>query len=218
METPGLDRGGEEQRHEALVDDLVARGELRTPAIVAAFREVPRHLFVPRALVDDAYHDHPLPIGAGQTISQPTVIALMTEALELRPTDRVLEIGTGSGYQAAILSRLVSQVFTVEVVPELGTAAARRLAGLGYANVEVRVGDGYQGWPQRAPFDRVIVTAAPQRVPAALVEQLAPGGILVAPIGAYYYQRLVRLRRTPLGVEEDFLADVVFVPMVHGVQ
>ena len=102
-------------------------------------------------------------------------------------------------------------------VPELGTAAAQRLAGLGYANVEVRVGDGYQGWPERAPFDRVIVTAAPQRMPEALVEQLAPDGVLVAPIGAYYVQRLVRLRRTPVGVEEDFLADVVFVPMVHGV-
>jgi protein-L-isoaspartate(D-aspartate) O-methyltransferase len=160
-----------------------------------------------------AYEDTALPIGLGQTISQPYVVAFMTEALELKPQDRVLEIGTGSGYQAAVLSLLVREVYSMEIVERLGREAEARLKEMGYANVRVRIGDGYRGWPEAAPFDAIIVTAAPPDVPPVLVAQLRPGGRMVVPVGRYD-QNLIRLRRTANGLERESLLPVRFVPMV----
>jgi protein-L-isoaspartate(D-aspartate) O-methyltransferase len=200
----------------ALVAHLRREGMIRTDRVADAMLRVPRHLFVPGRDPARAYVDVPLPIGAGQTISQPAVVAQMTEALALRGGERVLEIGTGSGYQAAILSLLAARVSTIEIVPSLGERARERLSRLGYANVEVRIGDGYAGWPERAPFDRILLTAAPERIPEALLAQLAEGGILVAPIGPEdRVQRLVRLRKTGGLVTEEDLGAVMFVPMVR---
>ena len=204
---------------DALRDELVGHlaREVRSERVLEAMRRVPRHLFVPRASLRRAYADMPLPIGNDQTISQPTVVAVMTEALELSGRERVLEIGTGSGYQAAILSVLAREVYTIEIVPELGEAARKRLAELGYSNVHVLVGDGYEGWPAEAPFDRVIVTAAPPELPRALVEQLVEGGVLVAPVGrSPWAQRLLRYRKTHRGTTVEDLGAVAFVPMVPG--
>ena len=147
---------------------------------------VPRHRFVPPELIDAAYLDRPLPIGMGQTISQPFIVALMTDLADPAPTARVLEVGTGSGYQAAVLAECVAQVYTIEIVAPLGEAARTLLAELGYRNVEVRIGDGYRGWPEAAPFDAIVVTAAPDHVPQPLVDQLAPGGRMVIPVGQRY--------------------------------
>jgi protein-L-isoaspartate(D-aspartate) O-methyltransferase len=178
-------------------------------------RAVPRHLFVD-APIKEAYRDRILRIGWGQTISQPSVVAAMTTALELSGRERVLEIGTGSGYQAAVLSVLAAQVDSIEIVAPLGEAARERLRSLGYSNIEVRVGDGYLGWPDHAPYDRILLAAAPDRVPDALRAQLAEGGILVAPVGWDKNQRLLRWRsRGGEFVEED-LGPIRFVPMVHG--
>jgi protein-L-isoaspartate(D-aspartate) O-methyltransferase len=191
---------------------------VRSERVLAALRRVPRHQFVPGEPLRRAYDNTPLPIGHGQTISQPAVVATMTDALSLRETDRVLEIGTGSGYQAAILSVLARKVYSIEIVPELGQAARKRLARLGYANVEVMIGDGYRGWPKHAPFDRILLTAAPPQVPKALFDQLAQGGILVAPVGesAWWGQRLLRYTKKPTGMEVEELGWVAFVPMVPG--
>jgi protein-L-isoaspartate(D-aspartate) O-methyltransferase len=169
------------RQREKLVDEV--DDAVKDERVLSAVRNVPRHAFVPDAPLRFAYADQPLPIGHGQTISQPTVVAMMTEALQLRGGERVLEIGTGSGYQAAILGRLAREVYTIEIVPELGEEARQRLERLGFGNVQVRIGDGYAGWPERAPFDRIILTAAPPEVPRALLDQLADGGILVAPVG-----------------------------------
>ncbi len=195
---------------------IVARG-IKDTRVLAALRDTPRHEFVPEALRDQAYQDHPLPIGFGQTISQPYIVALMSEVLELGGDEIVLEIGTGSGYQAAVLGRLAKEVYTIEIVPELGERAERDLARLGFLNVHVRVGDGYQGWPEHAPFDAIIVTAAPQQVPQPLVDQLAVGGRMVLPVGRWN-QELVLLRRTSKGIEREKLIDVRFVPMVGEAQ
>jgi protein-L-isoaspartate(D-aspartate) O-methyltransferase len=185
------------------------------PKVLAALRLVPRHLFMPGTTLRRAYADQPNPIGYGQTISQPTVVAIMTDALDLKGSERVLEIGTGSGYQAAVLSVLVRDVFTIEIVRELGESARARLSELGYKNVEVRVGDGYQGWPEHAPFDRVLLTAAPPEIPKALVDQLRDGGILVAPVGEDgELQRLVRWRKVGGILQKEDLGSVRFVPMV----
>jgi protein-L-isoaspartate(D-aspartate) O-methyltransferase len=166
-------------------------------------------------MVNQAYEDYPLYIGNGQTISQPYIVALMTEILELDPEDRVLEIGTGSGYQAAVLGELVDSVFTIEIIEELGQTAAGRLKRLGYDNVYVRVGDGYKGWPGKAPFDAVIVTAAPETVPQALVDQLADGGRMVLPVGTGV-QELVLIEKKDGKVVKRDITSVRFVPMVHG--
>jgi protein-L-isoaspartate(D-aspartate) O-methyltransferase len=198
---------------ERLVSRIAAEHRL-APRVLEAIREVPRHLFVDSSL-EQAYRDRPLPIGWDQTISQPTIVAVMTEALELAGTERVLEIGTGSGYQAAVLSRLAAHVDSMEVVAPLAKAAETRLKTLGYVNVDVHEGNGYFGWPERAPYDRILLTAAPSSVPVALREQLADGGILVAPIGRDGTQRLVRWKKQKGAILED-LGQVMFVPMVQG--
>lgn len=189
--------------------------DIRAPAVLQAMAEVPRHEFVPPALAGDAYEDHPLPIGHGQTISQPYIVAYMTQALELRPTDRVLEVGTGSGYQAAVLARLAREVYSVEVVEPLARRAAANLLRLGFTNVHVRVGDGHRGWPEQAPFDAIVVTCAPDRIPPALVDQLGDGGRLIAPVGDLDTgQELHLLRKTGDRLERRFLLPVRFVPMI----
>jgi len=193
------------------------RAPIRDPEVLAAMGEVRRHLFVPEWVRASAYEDHPLPIGHDQTISQPFVVAFMTEALRLKPTDEVLEIGTGSGYQAAVLAKIAKQVYTIEIVEPLGRQAAKVLDELGYRNVEVRIGDGYRGWPEHAPFDAIILTAAPDRVPEPLVEQLAVGGRLLAPVGSGY-QELVLLEKTEEGVVRRSLLPVRFVPMTGEAQ
>jgi protein-L-isoaspartate(D-aspartate) O-methyltransferase len=191
--------------------------EVRDARVLEAMRAVPRHLFVGDAGLDEAYEDAPIPIGHGQTISQPTVVAIMTHALALTGGERVLEIGTGSGYQSALLSVLASEVYSVEIVPELADMARRSLRSLGYANVHVRAADGHAGWPDQAPFDRILLTAAPREVPRALFDQLAEGGILVAPVGAEAWsQRLLRFRKLGVSLIRENLGDVRFVPMVHG--
>jgi protein-L-isoaspartate(D-aspartate) O-methyltransferase len=194
---------------------IESRG-VRNPAVLEVMRSTPRHLFVPESLRGHAYDDSPLPIGLGQTISQPYIVASMTELLGPQPHHRVLEIGTGSGYQAAVLSPLVSHVYTMEVVPALGLMARELLQRLGYRNITVRVGDGYQGWPEAAPFDRIILTAAPPEVPRALVSQLKNGGRLVAPVGREW-QELVVIDKDGNGkISERIQYGVRFVPMVPG--
>jgi protein-L-isoaspartate(D-aspartate) O-methyltransferase len=170
------------ERERMIRVDLEGR-DIRDPAVLEAMRRVPRHEFVPENLRGAAYADHPLPIGHGQTISQPYMVAAMTQLLQPRPGHRVLEVGTGSGYQAAVLAALVKEVYSIEIVEPLGREAAARLARLGCTNVQVRVGDGYAGWPEAAPFDGILVTAAPDHVPAPLLVQLKPGGRLVIPVG-----------------------------------
>jgi protein-L-isoaspartate(D-aspartate) O-methyltransferase len=192
------------------------------PAMSHAVREalgkVERHRFVPETQQALAYGNHPLPIGAGQTISQPYIVALSTDLIEPRPGDKVLEVGTGSGYQAAMLAEIVAQVYSIELIADLGRGAAERLSALGYGNVEVRIGDGYAGWPAKAPFDGIIVTAAAPHVPEALVEQLAPGGRMVIPVGERHgVQELLVLRKGADGsVERRSVLPVRFVPLVPG--
>jgi protein-L-isoaspartate(D-aspartate) O-methyltransferase len=189
-----------------------------SPAVRAALSRVERHRLVPESQREAAYRNHPLPIGAGQTISQPYIVALSTDLIAPQPGQRVLEIGTGSGYQAAMLAEIVSKVYSIEIVPSLGREAAQRLRTLGYANVEVRIGDGYAGWPEQAPFDAIVVTAAAPRVPEALVDQLKPGGRMVIPVGASYAaQELLLVEKRPDGsVERRNVLPVRFVPLVPG--
>jgi protein-L-isoaspartate(D-aspartate) O-methyltransferase len=195
-----------------MVRDQVTAREVRDPRVLAAMRKIRRHLFVPPEWQSLAYADGPLPIGHGQTISQPYIVAFMTEALELKPGDRVLEIGTGSGYQATVLAELVREVYSIEIVGPLAKEAEMRLQRLGYVNVRVRSGDGYRGWPEAAPFDAIIVTAAPDHVPAPLLEQLALNGRLILPVGRSN-QNLIRIRRSSTGLKKETLLPVRFVPM-----
>ena len=196
-----------------MVDVQIRARDVNDAAVLQAMRRVPRHLFVPDDIRPYAYDDRPLPIGRGQTISQPYIVAYMTQALQLQPSHKVLEIGTGSGYQSAVLAELAKQVYSIEIVPDLAEGARRALAQAGYRNVEVRAGNGYLGWPERAPFDRIIVTAAPPEIPQALVTQLAVGGIMVVPVGTSY-QEIVIITKTPAGVTEKRTIAVRFVPMV----
>jgi len=197
-------------------EQIEARG-VRDPRVLAAMRKVPRHLFVPPKFQPLAYTDSPLPIGYDQTISQPYIVAFMTEALQLKPEDRVLEIGTGSGYQAAVLAEPTREVYSIEIVEPLAKEAAERLLSLGYRNIHVRAGDGYRGWPEAAPFDAIIVTAAPTHVPAPLLDQLREGGRLVLPLGRGI-QDLVRIQKTSHGLKRETLLPVLFVPMVGEAQ
>ena len=205
-----------DQRRSMVEEQIVRRG-VSERKVLGAMEEVPRHVFVPEPLRDQAYADGPLSIGSGQTISQPYIVALMTSLLELDGDERVLEIGTGSGYQAAVLSRLVKDVYTVEIREELGQKAQRTLDDLGYTNVHFRIGDGYQGWPEAAPFDGIMVTAAPDRVPEPLIDQLKVGGKLVIPVGNFFQDLLV-ITRTSKGIERREIIPVRFVPMIGEVE
>lgn len=201
------------QREKLVQRTIVDRG-VTDPAVVAAMRAVPRHLFVPENYLGQAYADHPVPIGYGQTISQPYIVAVMTELLGLEPDDRVLEIGTGSGYQAAVLAEIIDEVYTIEIIPELAESAAARLAELGYDNVVTTPGDGYFGWEEYAPYDAIIVTAAPDHLPQPLVGQLKDGGSIVIPIGpAGGFQSLWRFSRTGDELMAENLGGVSFVPL-----
>jgi protein-L-isoaspartate(D-aspartate) O-methyltransferase len=202
------------ERARMVAQQIRARG-ISDAALLDAMARVPRHLFVPPSEQRAAYEDRPLPIGVGQTISQPYIVAYMTDALDVSPTHTVLEIGTGSGYQAAVLAELVGEVYTIEIVPELAERARRTLAAAGYRNVQVRTGNGYGGWPERAPFDRIIVTAAPPSIPQALVHQLAVGGTMVVPVGTAW-QKMTIIRKTDRGVTRTETIPVRFVPMVDG--
>lgn len=202
---------------EAMVTQQIAARGVRSETVLAAMRSVPRHLFVPEDLRREAYADHPLPIGEGQTISQPYIVGLMSELLEVGAGDRVLEIGTGSGYQAAVLAAMGCEVFTIEIRSSLAAQAEARLARLGYTGVHVRAGDGYAGWPEAGPFDGIIVTAAPERIPEPLLQQLAVGGKLVIPVGAYY-QQLKVVTREAQGFSEKDVLPVRFVPMTGKIE
>jgi protein-L-isoaspartate(D-aspartate) O-methyltransferase len=202
---------------ERIVREQIESRGVHNPDVLRAMRSVPRHLFVPEELRPYAYVDNALPIGNGQTISQPYIVALMTELLEPAKSQRVLEIGTGSGYQAAVLASLVREVSTMEIVPELAKSAADRLASLGYRNVTVKHGDGYLGGPERAPFDRIILTAAPPEIPTALLDQLKPGGKLVAPVGeSVARQELIVVEKGLDGkLRRRSVVAVAFVPMIR---
>lgn len=208
--TKGVD-SFKDARISMVATQIKARG-IKDPLVLKAMSEVKRHLFVPKHLWDSAYNDYPLPIGHGQTISQPYIVALMTELLELRGGEKVLEIGTGSGYQAAVLAEIAGEVFTIEIVEGLARTAKERLDNLGYTNVHVRAGDGYQGWPEEAPFDAIIITAAPDHIPDPLLQQLKLDGVIVMPMGSYF-QDLFRIRKTKKGIIKENIAPVRFVPM-----
>jgi protein-L-isoaspartate(D-aspartate) O-methyltransferase len=196
---------------------LVSRG-IRDERVLAAMRKVPRHLFMPGPSRDHAYSDMALPIGQNQTISQPYMVAIMTELLELKGHERVLEVGTGSGYQAAVLAELAAEVYTVERIPDLAASAARNLADVGYRNVHVLTADGTLGDPEHAPFDRILVTAAAPDIPQPLLDQLADRGILVAPVGERYSQILVQAIRTGNTIHKNYQTHCIFVPLLgrHG--
>ncbi len=209
--------GERSAERERMVEGPIRARGIADPAVLAAMNAVPRHRFVPPEIAARAYEDNPLPIGWEQTISQPYIVAFMTEAAGLRRGERVLEIGTGSGYQAAVLAEIVGEVWTIEIVAPLAERARRALEESGYGNVHVRTGDGYRGWPEAAPFDAILLTAAPEHVPQPLLEQLAVGGRLVLPLGGAF-QELVLIERTPEGYERSELLPVRFVPMTGEAQ
>lgn len=202
-----------EQARRQLVDDIIVPDGVKDPRVLDSIRTTPRHEFVPADQRRFAYYDMGLPIGEGQTISSPFIVAYMTEQLSPQPTDRVLEIGTGSGYQAAVLSPLVKEVYSIEIVEPLGLRAERTLKRLGYTNVFVRVGDGFQGWPEHAPFDKIIVTCSPEKVPRPLVDQLREGGLIVVPVGDAYQQTLYLMRKKDGQLQAEKLQPTLFVPM-----
>jgi protein-L-isoaspartate(D-aspartate) O-methyltransferase len=197
-----------------MVDEQLRARDIRSAQVLDAMLRVPRHLFVPEPQRAQAYSDSPLPIGHDQTISQPYIVAFMTQALDVAPGHRVLEVGTGSGYQAAILGALAKDVYSIEIVAPLAERARETLSGLGYGNIQVRTGNGYLGWPEHAPYDRIMVTAAPEEVPTALLQQLKLGGLIVIPVGTVT-QELRILRRTVTGTETLGTLPVRFVPMTN---
>ena len=204
------------ERDHMVREQLLARG-ISDQAVIRAMRAVPRHEFVPAEETAEAYDDHPLPIGYGQTISQPYIVAYMTEALRLNEHERVLEIGTGSGYQAAVLAKLGVRVFTIEIIEELAERARQTFHRLGIPHITGRAGDGYQGWPEEAPFDAIILTAAPEHIPQPLMDQLALGGRMILPLGKTL-QQLVILTNTSAGIQRKELLPVAFVPMTGTAQ
>jgi protein-L-isoaspartate(D-aspartate) O-methyltransferase len=212
----GGDADYPEEREQMVHGQIEARG-VKDARTLDAMRKVPRHLFVPAGLASEAYADHPLPIGHRQTISQPYIVAFMTEALHLKGGETVLEVGTGSGYQAAVLAEIVARVYTIEIVTPLAEESRERLKRLGYDNVQVRAGDGYQGWPEAAPFDAIIVTAAAPRIPEPLKQQLRDGGRLILPVGDSW-QELVVVTRRGERYDEERILPVRFVPMTGEVR
>ncbi len=210
----GSDKKFAELRAKMVKEQLAAPGRgISDPKVLEVMGKVPRHEFVPDKMRSSAYVDGPLPIGHDQTISQPYIVAFMTEVLKPEPTDRVLEVGTGSGYQAAVLAELVKDVYTIEIVPELAGSSRATLLELGYDNVTVRAGDGYLGWPEKAPFDAIIVTCAPDDVPKPLVEQLAEGGRMVIPVGPLYNQNIHLIEKKDGELTTKKILSVRFVPM-----
>jgi protein-L-isoaspartate(D-aspartate) O-methyltransferase len=205
------------RQRERMVAEQLAGRDIRDPRVLSAMRKVPRHQFVPAPMRDRAYQDSPLPIGNDQTISQPYIVAYMTQALELKPSHKVLEIGTGSGYQAAVLGELAAEVYTIEIVGELATRATKALADAGYRNIHVRHGDGYAGWPEHAPFDAIMVTAAAPRVPEPLKQQLKDGGRLILPVGDHTQELRIVTRHGAMFKEENILP-VRFVPMIGEIR
>jgi len=214
---PSSDPTRQAERERMVERQIEARG-VKDTAVLRAMRQVPRHLFVPVSYAPQAYRDGPLALGHGQMISQPYIVAFMAEALRLRGDDRVLEIGTGSGYQTAVLAQLARDVFSIEIVKPLAEQAAAKLKELGYANVQVRAGDGYQGWPEHAPYDAILVSAAPDHIPQPLLDQLAVGGRMILPLGKKFSQDLMLIRRTHSGYERTPLLPVAFVPMTGEAQ
>ena len=201
-----------------MVKTAVVDAGVKNPRVIESMRNTPRHEFVPRLSRKLAYEDMALPIGEQQTISPPFIVAFMTESLDPQPTDRVLEIGTGSGYQAAVLSSLVKEVYTIEIVESLGRTASKTLDSLHYTNVHKRIGDGFKGWPEHAPFDKIIVTCSPEHVPQPLVEQLKEGGLIVVPVGQRYQQTLYLMRKRDGKLEREALRPTLFVPMTGAAE
>ena len=204
------------ERQRMVEHQIAARG-IKDTRVLEAMNKVPRHLFVPDGYLSSAYADYPLPVGEGQTISQPYIVAFMTESLDLKPDDRVLEIGTGSGYQAAILAEIVHEVYTIEIIESLGERARTLLGKMGYENIFVKIGDGYKGWPDEAPFDAIIVTCAPEDIPPALIEQLKEGGRMIIPVGSVGgVQELIRVVKKGDRIKTEDVLPVRFVPMIKG--
>jgi protein-L-isoaspartate(D-aspartate) O-methyltransferase len=215
---PVVEGKSPERERQDMVDSQIAARDVRNPDVLKAVRTVPRHRFVPKSLQESAYEDRPLPIGHGQTISQPYIVALMTELADVKAGDTVLEVGTGSGYQAAVLAQMGVKVYSIEIIEPLAEQAEAALAATGYGDrVEIRTGDGYAGWPEHAPFDAIIVTAAPPMIPEPLKQQLRVGGHLVIPVGDLF-QRLLRITRSETGFEEENVLPVRFVPMTGRAQ
>jgi protein-L-isoaspartate(D-aspartate) O-methyltransferase len=209
----GQSRLDMDRARKEMVDNFIVAAGVKDPRVIRSMLETPRHEFVPYKDRRNAYYDMALPIGASQTISSPFIVAFMTESLDPQPTDKVLEIGTGSGFQAAVLSPLVKEVYSIEIVEMLGERAARTLRRLGYDNVFTKVGDGFKGWPEHAPFDKIIVTCSPDEVPKPLVEQLREGGLMVVPVGDNYQQTLYLLRKKDGQLQSEALRPTLFVPM-----
>jgi len=205
-------KGDFKAMREKMVESQIKSRGVRDPRVLSAMLKVERHLFVPKEFQNSAYSDQPLPIGEGQTISQPYIVALMTELLELKGGERVLEVGTGSGYQAAILAELAAEVYTIEIVEKLASSAQKVLLELGYQNIKVKAGDGYLGWPETAPFDAIIITCAPDHIPKPLLDQLKEGGRMVVPVGTYS-QELKKIVKKSGKIETTDIIPVIFVPM-----
>jgi protein-L-isoaspartate(D-aspartate) O-methyltransferase len=205
------------EREKMVSTQIEARG-VRDQRVLQAMRQVKRHIFVPDNMKDRSYTDNPLPIGQGQTISQPYIVAFMTEALETKEEHKILEIGTGCGYQSSVIASIVKEVYTVEIIEELYRNSSELLIKAGYLNVKCKCGDGYEGWPEYAPFDGIIITAAPPKIPLNLFDQLKTGGKMIVPVGSGWHQELKSITKKPEGLYTEFLLDVRFVPMIGEIE